>query len=62
MSFSFLPAGIPRLNLHAISASYSITVAVGGTPTTSSYAEYSLGNIGPTGANTSTVDGTIASV
>jgi hypothetical protein len=60
MSFSFLPAGSPRSNLHAISASYAATVDVGAIPATSSYAEYSLGNIGPAGANTSTVNGSIA--
>ena len=59
MTFSFLPAGSPRSNLYAVSASYSITTTI---PATSSYAEYSLGNTGPAGANTSTVSGTIASV
>lgn len=59
MSFSFLPAGSPRSNIYAISASYATTVDVGGIPATSSYAEYSLGNIGPTGANASTVSGSI---
>ena len=60
MSFSFLPAGSSRSNLYAISASYAATVPVGAIPTTSSYAEYSLGNVGPAGANTSTVIGSIA--
>jgi hypothetical protein len=60
MSFSFLPAGSSRSNLHAISASYAVTVA--SIPATSSYAEYSLGNVGPTGANTSTVSGSIANL
>ena len=60
MSFSFLSAGSPRSNLYAISASYATTVAA--IPATSSYAEYSLGNIGPAGANTTQVNGSIANL
>lgn len=47
MSFKFTPNGIPQVNTHAVSS--SIVGYADNMPVSASYAEYSLGNIGPQG-------------
>jgi hypothetical protein len=55
MTFSFIPAGLPVSNSHAISAKFAVTTSLGGYPTTASLAEYVVNYTGPTGPDGVTV-------
>ena len=56
MSITFFPVGLPFSSSRSVSASLTLSTAVGGFPTTASLAEFAVNNPGPTGSAFVTVN------
>lgn len=57
MSIQFFPLGIPFSSSFAVNAGITFSTPTAGFPTTTSLAEFSINNIGPTGSNFLTISG-----